>query len=155
MAHQCILSVAEAIEGGFKFNTGIAQCNKLVNQLRSTKGPIEPTVLREVLETVVRVLSPIIPHFSEEAWCLMGHDTSIFKAGWPIADREIAKEQEVTLVVQVNGKVRDKLSISASITEQEAKETALNSDKIKSHMNNRQVIKVIYVPGKLVNIVVK
>ncbi len=154
-SHQCILSVTEAIEGGFQFNTGIARCNELINQQRSSRGPIEPAVLREVFETVVRVLSPIIPHFSEEAWRLMGHSDSIFNAGWPVADTQIVKEEEFILIVQVNGKIRDKINTSVTIANEEAKELALSQEKIKTIVADREIVKIVYVPGRLVNIVVK
>ena len=84
--HQCIQAVTKEIEGGFNFHTAIAQCNKLLNMLRSDDGEVDGAVLREILETVVRILSPIVPHFAEEIWSRLGHDESIFEIGWPEAD---------------------------------------------------------------------
>ena len=101
-AHQCIMRVTDAIEGGFQFNTAIARCNELLHQLRSAKGNAHPAVLREVIETVLKVLSPIVPHFAEELWERIGHTGSIFASGWPEADAEIAKEEHLVIPVQVN-----------------------------------------------------
>ncbi|OVE76207.1 leucine--tRNA ligase [bacterium E08(2017)] len=153
-AHQCIMRVTDAIEGGFQFNTAIARCNELLNQLRHVKGQVEPTVLRELLETVIRVLSPIVPHFSEELWSLMGHEDSIFQAGWPAADKNIASEEELVIPLQVNGKLRGKITVPAGTSNEDLEKLALESEEIKKHTEDKTIRKVIVVPGKLVNIAV-
>jgi leucyl-tRNA synthetase len=88
-------------------------------------------------------------------WQKTGHEYSIHNQQWPKWDEGLAKEEEVTLVVQVNGKLRDRIMVPASITEAEAKEKALGSQKIKAHLEGKEIVKTIYVPGKLVNLVVR
>ncbi len=153
-AHQCIMRVTHAIEGGFHFNTAIASCNELLNQFRAAKGPIDPAVLREVFETVVRVLAPIVPHFSEELWNRMGHPESIFTAGWPEADPGIAAEEELEVPIQVNGKVRGRIMVAVGISREDLEKAAMDSADIQKHLEGKTVRKVIVVPGKLVNIAV-
>ena len=153
-ANQCILRVTEAIEGGFQFNTAIARCNELLNQFRSAKGTIDPAVLREVFETVVRVMSPIVPHFSEELWSRMGHAESIFQAGWPEADEDIAQEDELEIPIQVNGKVKARMKVPAGISNEDLEKAAMDNADLLKHIEGKTVRKVIVVPGKLVNIAV-
>ncbi len=151
-AHQCIQSATREIEGGFKFNTAIARCNELLKMLRSAKSKPLPAVLREVLETIVRLLSPIVPHFAEELWQALGHNKSIFAAGWPEADEEIAKEEELKLAVQVNGKVRGHVTLPADVDRNTIEAAALELDEVKKWTQGKQIRKVIVVPGRLVNI---
>jgi len=153
-AHQCIIRVTEAIEGGFHFNTAIASCNELLNQFRGVKGIVDPALLREVFETVVRVLAPIVPHFSEELWSRMGHNESIFRAGWPEADAGIAAEEELEIPVQINGKVRARITVPVGIGREELEKAAMASADTQKHLEGKTVRKVIVVPGKLVNIAV-
>jgi leucyl-tRNA synthetase len=153
-AHQCIMRVTEAIDGGFQFNTAIARCNELLSQLRGAGQTAEPAVLRETLEIVLRVLSPIVPHFAEELWERMGHATSIFMCGWPEADADAAREQELVIPVQVNGKVRARLTVSPAATREEIEAAALADPDILRWTAEGSIRKVIVVPGKLVNIAV-
>lgn len=151
-AHQCIIRVTDAIEGGFHFNTAIAGCNELLNQFRSVKSQVHPAVMREVFETVIRVMAPIVPHFSEELWHRMGHSESIFSAGWPEPDTAAAAEDELEIPIQINGKVRSRIRVPVDIGKEALEAAALaNSDTIK-HLEGKTVRKVIVVPGKLVNI---
>jgi leucyl-tRNA synthetase len=101
------------------------------------------------------LLAPTAPHISEELWQRLGHEGSIHNQQWPKWIEALAKEEEITLVVQVNGKLRDRISVLVSISEDEAKQIARDSEKVKTHTAGKQVVNVIYVPGKLVNIVVK
>jgi len=153
--HQLIQSVTQAIEGGFHFHTAVARCNELLNFLRQVGPKAHPAVLRETIETVVRILSPIIPHFAEEAWEKLGHSESIFSAGWPEADPRVAAEEEVEVVVQVNGKVRSRLRVPADISEKELQELALSDEKVKKAIEGKNVAKVIVVPRRLVNVAVR
>jgi len=153
-AHQCIMRVTDAIEGGFQFNTAIARCNELLHQLRSAKGNVDAAVLREVVETVLQLLSPIVPHFAEELWERVGHDRSIFACGWPAADAEIAKEEELVIPVQVNGKVRGRVTVAPD-ADQATIETAAKADAgVQKWLEGKTIRKVIVIPGKLVNIAV-
>ena len=101
------------------------------------------------------MLAPASPHIAEELWQRIGNRYSIHNQPWPKWDAALAKEEEITLVVQVNGKLRDRISVPVSITEDEAKKLATESDKIKAHVQGKRVVNVIYVPGRLVNIVVR
>jgi leucyl-tRNA synthetase len=101
------------------------------------------------------MMAPTTPHLAEELWHRLGHKTSIHNHSWPQWDEALAKEDEITLVVQVNGKLRDRPTVPASITEEEAKKLAQSSDKIQSFIQGKTIVNIIYVPGKLVNIVVK
>jgi leucyl-tRNA synthetase len=152
--HQCIMRATEAIEGGFHFNTAIARCNELLNQLRSAENKTDPAVLREVLETVLCLIAPIVPHFSEELWEQLGHNESIFAGGWPEADSSIAAEEELIIPVQVNGKVRSRITVPAGIDNKALEEAALKAENIDKHIEGKTIRKVIVIPGKLVNIAV-
>ncbi|HAS82434.1 MAG TPA: leucine--tRNA ligase [Verrucomicrobia bacterium] len=153
-AHQCIMRVTEAIEGGFQFNTAIARCNELLTQFRAAGDGLHPAVLRESLETVLRVLSPIVPHFAEELWSRMGHAGSLFSEGWPVADAEVARDVELVVPVQINGKVRIRLTVSPSISSADLEATAMQHPEVAAWIAGKTVRKVVVVPGKLVNIAV-
>ena len=153
-AHQCIMRVTEAIEGGFQFNTAIARCNELVNQIKSFSGNMNPAVRRECLEILIRILSPIVPHFSEECWEMLGHRASIFTIGWPQADPLAAKEERVEISLQVNGKTRAVISVPAESAREELEREALSHPDIQRWVQGKEVVKIIAVPGRTVNIVV-
>jgi leucyl-tRNA synthetase len=153
-AHQCILRVTEAIEGGFQFNTAIARCNELLTQLRAAGDRAHPAVLREVLEVVLRVLSPIVPHFAEELWERLGHAGSIFRCGWPEADAEAAREHELVIPVQINGKVRARLTMVPGTPVAAVEAAALRDADVIRWVAGKTVRKVVVVPDKLVNIAV-
>jgi len=152
--HQCIMRVTDAIEGGFQFNTAIARCNELLHQLRGAKESVHPTVLREVIETVIKLLSPIVPHFSEELWQRLGHSDCIFLSGWPKADAEIAKEEQVVIPVQVNGKLRTRLTLAPDADRGAIEEAAKAAPEVQKWIEGKTIRKVIVIPGKLVNIAV-
>ncbi len=156
--HQCIAAVTNSIEGGFHFNTAIARCNELINLFRnrmSTGTAIDGSVAREVLETVLRILSPITPHLCEEMWEVIGHTESIFKAGWPVAEKELCTEDTIEIPVQVNGKLKSKISVNLELTTQELEKIALADEKVAAFIGEKTIIKVIVVPQRMVNIVIK
>ncbi|MBT3194243.1 MAG: leucine--tRNA ligase, partial [Verrucomicrobia bacterium] len=153
-AHQCIMRVTDAIEGGFQFNTAIARCNELLHQLRNAKGEIHPAILREVIEIVLKVLSPIVPHFAEELWERLGHGESIFASGWPKADTEVAKEEQLVIPVQVNGKVRGRLTLAPDADQTAIEAAAKAEPGVQKWLEGKTVRKVIVIPGRLVNIAV-
>jgi leucyl-tRNA synthetase len=107
------------------------------------------------IEALVIMMAPTTPHLAEELWHRLGHHESIHNQSWPQWDEALAKEDEITLVVQVNGKLRDRPTVPASITEEEAKKLAQASEKVQPHLQGKTIVNIIYVPGKLVNIVVK
>ena len=148
LIHKTIKKVTEDIEG-FRFNTVISQMMICANALEK-----EERVSVGHYSSFLILLSPFAPHIAEDLWEKLGHEDSIFKETWPIYDESLMKEEEVEMVVQVNGKIRDRLMVSADVTEDEAKETALESEKIKAHTQGKEIKKIIFVPGKLINIVV-
>ena len=149
LLHKTIKKVGEDIET-FKFNTAIAQMMILVNGMTDEAG-----LAKNQYESLLRILAPFAPHLTEELWNEIGHEKSIFTEGWPEYDRDLIKDETIELVVQVNGKVRDTLTVPADISEDEAKKAALESENVKKWTAEKEVANVIFVPGKLVNIVVK
>jgi len=110
---------------------------------------------QQSIEYLILLLAPSTPHLAEELWQRTGHQYSIHNQGWPKWDEELAREEEITLVVQVNGKVRERIMAPASIGEDEAKQLALESQRVKSHIEGKRIVNMVYVPGRLVNIVVR
>jgi leucyl-tRNA synthetase len=155
--HKTIKKVTEDIER-FHFNTAIAAVMELVNHLYQTKDGIEATpqagaVWRETVESLILLLSPFVPHVAEELWEITGNKESVVKTPWPEYDQEAITEEEIVIVVQVNGKLRDRLLIPVSSDEEEIKTMALTSPKVRRFIDGKEVKKTIFVPQKLVNIV--
>ncbi|MHC2993903.1 MAG: leucine--tRNA ligase [Candidatus Atribacteria bacterium] len=159
--HQTIKKVTEDIEQRFHFNTAISAIMELVNEVYKFKleekhreeGDI--LVLKEALEMIVRLLSPITPHLSEELWQEMGYRESIYLQSWPKYDVKLLEEEEKLIVVQVNGKLRGRLLVPASYDDEKIKNEALSLPKIKEKIEGKKVVKIITVSGKLINIVIK
>jgi len=148
--HKTIQTVTDHIER-LRFNTALAAMMDQLNYLAKLK----PEELgRFALEAYIVMLAPMAPHITEEIWRALGHENSIHLESWPNFDPELTKEETVTVVVQINGKVRDRLQVEAGAPEAEVIAMALASDAVKRHLDGRQPKKVIYVPGKLVSIVV-
>jgi leucyl-tRNA synthetase len=156
LAHQTIRKVSQDMER-LRFNTMLAALMEFTNYLTKVKeeGAVSPAAWDEATDTLLLLLAPTTPHLAEELWQQRGHDYSIHNQSWPKWDEELAKDEEVVLVVQVNGKLRDRITVPASITEAEAREKALASQKVKVHLEGREVVKAVYVPQKLVNLVVR
>ncbi len=153
--HQTIRGVTEDLEH-LGYNTAIAKLMTYVNVLRG-KGSDEdvgPEVGAELLEPLVIMLAPLAPHFAEECWEQLGHETSVFDARWPAYDEELAREDQVELVIQVNGKVRGRVTVPAGIEEQSAVERALAEDGVRRFVDAKPIKKTVYVPDKLVNLVI-
>ena len=152
--HQTIRRVTESIESNFHFNTAISGVMELVNLAATTpREPIAPAVLRESLETILTLLFPMAPHFCEELWAISGHGQQLHSAVWPTYNEEAAKEDEITIVVQLNGKVRAKLQVAADVDDQSLQQLALADEKIVKALDGKQPRKIIVVQKKLVNIV--
>ncbi len=152
--HESIGKVTDAIEGGFRFNTAISSVMELLNMVRSPEK-VCPEVLRESIESMLLLVAPIVPHFCEELYSLIGNSDSIFKAEWPTADANALKVDTIEMPVQVNGKVRCKLTVSPDTAKEELEKLALQNAKVKDDIGNREIKKVIVVPGRIVNIAVK
>ncbi len=157
--HQTIKRVTNDIEARYHFNTAISAVMELVNAIQAVKEGILSTpdgasVLRLSLETVIVLLSPIVPHLAEELWEALGNSGSVLEAAWPTYREEAIAEDEILIVVQVNGKVRSRFNIAADAHEDAIKAAALADDRIVARIGGRPVKKVIVVQKKLVNVVV-
>ncbi|HLC27848.1 MAG TPA: leucine--tRNA ligase [Dehalococcoidia bacterium] len=155
LTHKTIRRATEDIEQ-FRFNTLIAALMEMSNALMHVRdaGPVDREAWNEAIESLLLILAPLAPHMAEELWERTGRPYSVHMQSWPQWDAELAKEGEITLVVQVNGKVRDRIQVPADIDEPRAKELALASPLVAKHVAG-PVQRVIYVPRKLVNIVVR
>jgi leucyl-tRNA synthetase len=156
LTHQTIRKVTEDMER-LHFNTMIAALMEMTNYLARVKedGIVGLVRWQETIDNLILLLAPTAPHLAEELWQQRGHAYSVHNQTWPKWDEKLAKEEEVTLVVQVNGKLRDRITVPASVTEEEARRVALESAKVKSHIEGKQIANLVYVPGRLINIVVK
>jgi leucyl-tRNA synthetase len=149
------VKVVTADYESFSFNTALARLMELVNNAGryKTVGGGHPGVLRELTETLLKLLAPMAPYVAEEQWHRLGHDTSIHAERWPSYDEDLTAEDEVTMVVQVNGKVRDTITVPADVTEEAMKELALASEKVAGHLGGNPPAKIIVKPPKLVSLV--
>ncbi len=152
--HETIKNVTEDIERDFHFNTAIASIMELVNLTQSSKLKAERKVLKEAIETIVILLSPFVPHISEELWQKLGYKNSILTEKWPVYDKKALEKEEVEIAVQVNGKLRTTLKIPVDLTDKEIKKMVLDNEKIKKYVDDKEIKKFIVIPNKLVNVVV-
>jgi leucyl-tRNA synthetase len=153
--HQTIRHVSSDLEQ-FEFNTVISSLMELTNTIVSAKESkaVSKSDCQHALEMLLLLMAPATPHIAEELWSMLEMPYSIHNQPWPELDAELAKEDEITLIVQVNGKVRDKLTVPVDITEEQARKLALESEGATRFMEGKQPREVIVVPGRLVNIVV-
>jgi len=147
LLHKTIKKVTEDIEN-FRFNTAVSSLMILVNELE--KQPTLPVVSCKLL---TKLLAPFAPHISEELWQKIGGKKSIFEEKWPKYDPKLIKEEIITLIIQTNGRVRDKIEVETNITKEEAEKLTLSREKIKKYIANQKIKKIIFVPQKLINIV--
>jgi leucyl-tRNA synthetase len=156
ISHQTIRKVTEDLER-IRFNTMIAALMEFTNSLAKVKetGHVTSSDWTETIDALLLLLAPTAPHLAEELWQQTGHSYSIHDQSWPQWDRELAKDEEITLVVQINGKLRDRIVVPASTTEVEAWQIAAESTRVKPYLEGKKVSKKIYVAGRLVNWVVR
>ena len=147
--HQTIKKVTEDYET-LNFNTAISQMMIFVNAVYK-----EEYLPKEYAEGFVKVLSPLCPHLGEELWEMLGHDNTIAYEAWPTYDEEKTKESTIEIAVQVNGKVRDTIKVHKDISKEELEEKAFASEIIKKWTEDKEIVKVITIPGRIVNIVIK
>jgi leucyl-tRNA synthetase len=154
--HRTIKKVTNDIDGSFHFNTAIAAIMELVNAIYAFEHKAEhPGVMREALETVVQLLTPFVPHIAEELWSTaFGHDDRLAAGSWPKWDDAALVEDQKLIVVQVNGKVRGKVTVPADISEDDLQQTALADPAVVKFIADKTVRKVIVIPGRLVNVVI-
>ena len=162
--HQTILKVTEDIEQRFHFNTAISAVMELINEVMSCLNRYGTSemdqqgdwaVLREAMEAVLILLFPIVPHITDELWQLLGHQKTISLEPWPVADLDIARADTVNIVVQVNGKLRSQVEVAQNTDKEIIESMVLDDPKVKRYTERKAVHKIIYVPGRLINIVVK
>ena len=162
--HQTVKKVTESIEDDFHFNTAIAAVMELLNDMTTYKQEVidkdnisseSKKIWREVLEKTILLIAPFAPHVADELWAYLGNKTFTFEEEWPKYDEELTKDHTFNLVIQVNGKVRDMVSAQIGISKDDAEKLALESEKAKKFIDGKEVVKVIVVPNKLVNVVVK
>jgi leucyl-tRNA synthetase len=153
--HQTIEHVSRDLER-FEFNTVVSALMELTNDLVAARetGNAGDGSFRMAVEDLLLMMAPIAPHLAEELWQRMGNPYSIHHQAWPEYDPDTAREEVITLVLQVNGKVRDRLEVSADIDADEAKRRALENSTIRRYLEGRDPDGVIYVPGRLVNVVI-
>jgi leucyl-tRNA synthetase len=157
MAHTTLKRVTVDISERFHLNTAISAIMELVNHLYLMSEPKDKTslkVLRETFEILVITLSPFAPHICEEMWEIIGNERGMVKASWPEWDESALKQDEVTVVVQINGKVRSKIQVPSDFSEDQVKQMALEDERIKKFISDKEIKRVVVVPQKLVNIVV-
>jgi len=154
LTHKTIKKVNHDLER-FRFNTMLASLMEFTNYLANLKSSrrCDSLAWREALDSLLLLLAPTAPHLAEELWTRTGHPYSIHNQKFPTWDEELTREEEFTLIIQINGKVRDKVSVPTSITEDEVVKLALSRERVKLYLNEKKVLRTIYVPYKLVNIV--
>ena len=162
--HQTVKKVSESMEDNFHFNTAIAALMELLNDMTSYRQKVIDTgkisseskkIWREVMEKTVLMLSPFAPHIADELWSASGREGYAFLESWPEYIEELTKESKINLVVQVNGKLRDTILADVNIPKEELEKIALASEKAQKFLEGKEIVKVVVVPNKLVNIVVK
>ena len=154
--HKTIRKVSEDLEERFHFNTAIASVMELLNVLQPVEltTPQFPAVMKEALQSVILLMAPFVPHITEELWQRLGNPAPLTQTAWPDYDRSAVVDDELLIVVQVNGKLRSKITVAAGTGEDELKALAMKDEKVMQFIEGLTVHKVICVPGKLVNIVV-
>ena len=162
--HQTVKKVTDSIEDDFHFNTAIASIMELLNDMTTYKQNVidkndisseSKKVWHEVLEKVILLIAPFAPHVADELWSDLGNTTLTFEQEWPTFDEKLTVENNFNLVLQVNGKVRDMIPAQIGISKDDAEKLAFSSEKVQKFVDGKEVVKVIVVPNKLVNIVVK
>jgi len=153
--HQAIFDVTDDLER-FHYNRAVAHLYELVNVISAAmkKAEVSGSVLREALETIVRLIGPMMPHLAEEMWTALGRETLLCDEGWPAADTSLLVADSVTLAIQVNGKLRGTVDLAAGADQAAAETAARAVQNVADSIGDSDVRKVIYVPNKLVNFVV-
>jgi leucyl-tRNA synthetase len=156
-AHQTLQRVTADFESRWHFNTSVSLIQELYNTLHDNEPfdkHVRPEILKQVLELLVIMLAPIAPHLSEELWEMLGHKEGLYCEEWPQYSAELAKEEQVEIVIQINGRVRGKICVDVGLPEEELAERAFADPKIGELLRGARVVKRVVVPNKLVNVVV-
>jgi leucyl-tRNA synthetase len=155
--HQTIKRVTDDFAGRWHFNTSIAAIMELVNELYGSESaePLPVALSADIQRNLVLLLAPFAPYLASELWEHLGEEPNLLRHPWPKFDPALAKEDEIEVPVQINGKIRARITVSAEAEEAHIRETALADEKIRALLEGKQVLKVIVVRGKLVNIVMR
>jgi leucyl-tRNA synthetase len=157
--HQTIAKVTRDVEERIQLNTAVAAMMELKNEILRAEpavaGGAGRPALREALETLVLLLNPFTPHVCEELWRRLGHETGLVRARWPQADAAVAREDEVELAVQVNGKVRGRVTVARGSAEAEVREKALAEPRVAEQLQGHRIVRCVVVPDRLVSVVVE
>lgn len=156
--HRTVQRVTKDVEERFHFNTAISAIMELVNafyQYKERGDAMNRAVVAEGLQKLVLLLAPFAPHLAEELWHRMGHEESVHLQPWPDFDPDVVRTEEIEIAVQINGRVRDRLVIDADASQEEMKAAALELERVRAAVEGREIVRIVAVPGRLVNIVVK
>lgn len=153
--HQTLRKITADFDSRWHFNTSIAALMELMNEIQSLEGRLSGATLAEVLEKLTLMLAPFAPFLAEEMWEELGRRGPVFRQPWPAFDPELAKEEGAEVVIQVNGKVRSRCTVPFGTAKDEIERIARADERVRPHLDGKPVLKVIYVPDKLLNIVVK
>ncbi len=158
--HQTIKRISDEFSGRWHFNTCVSALMSLVNEFyllrpEMERGLIPLPLLAQAQRDLILLLHPFAPYLSHELWEMLGEQGSLLRHAWPQYDEALAREEEIEIAVQVNGKIRARLMVSADAGEEDVRQLALNDPKVLSSLNGKQVVKAIVVPQKLVNIVAR
>jgi len=163
--HETIARVTDDLDHDFHFNTAVSAIMELTNALYAFQTSATPewgvapaereALMREAVETLILLLGPFCPHITEELWSQLGHHESVFRRAWPVADLAALVKQAVTVVVQVDGKVRGRVVVEMNAGEEAVQEQALADEKVRPWLRGRRVERVVVVPNRLVNVVTR
>jgi len=156
--HQTLKSVTSDFESRWHFNTSVAKIMELVNELQQQE-PLEagmsPVILKRGLMMLLLMLSPMAPHVAEELWEMLGIPGGMARQRWPVYREDLTREEQVEVIIQINGRLRGKILVDDSMTEEETRERALTDPRIKGLLDGKSLVKTVVVPQKLVNIVLR
>jgi leucyl-tRNA synthetase len=156
--HQTLKRVTNDFESRWHFNTSVALVMELVNELQAQE-PLDvecsPLILKRTLAILALMLSPMTPHIAEEVWQMLGNPTGLTKQKWPTFREDLTREEQLEVIIQINGRLRGKTLVDDGLSKEETQERAVNDPRIAPLIVGKEIVKVIVVPGKLVNIVLK
>jgi leucyl-tRNA synthetase len=153
--HQTIRKLTMEFEERWHFNTCIAAIMELVNDLNAVETEISPGLLREALETLALLMAPMAPYLAQELWQELGHESMVLRESWPVFDPALAAAEEFEVVVQVNGRPRSHIMVPPGCSKEETEARAKADPRIAEMISGKEVIKVVVIPNKLVNVVVQ
>ncbi len=153
--HQTIGKITADFDSRWHFNTSIAALMELLNELYSLEAGLTDGAVREICESITLMLAPFAPYTAQELWAELGHDEPVFRHAWPACDAELAKDDLLEIPVQVNGKLRGHIQAAHGTAKEELEKMAFANEKVKPFVDGKQVVKVVVVPDRLVNIVVR